>query len=98
MGSKLSTLGYSVYEETGVCCTNHHISKWGIIVDIRNDIQISQPVITSHASLTSRVITVDVILGTTSGTGFTHRIIGAYTPWNPGVNNGDFWTQVTKLC
>jgi hypothetical protein len=33
----------------------------------------------------------------TSGRGFTHRIIGAYAPWNPGVNDGDFWVQVAKV-
>ena len=98
MGTRLATLGYTVYEETGVRCTNHHISKWGIIVGVRSDIQISQPVITSHASLAGRVVAVDIILGTTSGMGFTHRIIGAYALWNPGINDGEFWTQIAKLC
>jgi hypothetical protein len=98
MGPKLTTQGYNVYEETGVRCTNHHISKWGIIVGIWNDIQISQPITITDASLTGHVVAVDVILGTTSGRGFTHRIIGAYASWNPGINDGDFWTQVAKVC
>jgi hypothetical protein len=98
MGSKLSSLGYNVYEETGVCCTNHHISKWGIILGVRSDIQVSQPVKISSASLTGRVVAVDIILGTTAGKGFIHRIIGAYAPWNPGVDDGDFWMQTAKVC
>jgi hypothetical protein len=51
MGTKLFTLRYNVYEETGIHCTNHHISKWGVIVGVRNDIQVSQPVGISHVSL-----------------------------------------------
>src|ERR1700683_1304859 len=97
MGAKLSSLGYNIYEETGVHCTNHHISKWGIIVGIRNDIQVSQPVSISHLSLKGHTVVVDIILGTTAGSGFTHRIIGAYTPWNSGVDEGEFWVQIVKL-
>jgi hypothetical protein len=98
MGSKLSSLGYNVYEETGVPCTNHHISKWGVIVGIRSNIQVSQPVNISHTSLIDRAVAVDIILGTTAGRGFIHRFIGAYAPWNPGVDDGDFWTQIGMVC
>jgi hypothetical protein len=98
MGSKLSSLGYNIYEETGVRCTNHHISKWGIIVGIRSDIQVSQPIKISQSSLNGRVVVVDIVLGTTAGCGFIHRIIGAYAPWNPGVDEGDFWRQIAKIC
>jgi len=80
MGSKLSSLGYNVYEETGVRCTNHHISKWGIILGIRNDIQVSQPISISDTSLYGRAVAVDIILGTSAGIGFTHRIIGRIRP------------------
>jgi hypothetical protein len=45
-----------------------------------------------------RLIAVDVVLGTSSGKGFVHRIIGAYAPWNPGIDDGEFWTQVAKVC
>jgi len=92
MGLKLSSIGYNVYEETGICCTNHHISKWGIIVGIRSDIQVYQPVGITHASLNGHVVAIDIVLGTTAGKGFIHRIIGAYALWNPGVDDGDFWT------
>jgi hypothetical protein len=98
MGAKLSSLGYNIYEETGVCCTNHHISKWGVIVGIRTDIQVLQPVSITHSSLNGRAVAVDIVLGTTAGTGFIHRIIGMYVLWNPGVDDGDFWVQIAKLC
>ena len=98
MGSRLSSLGYNIYEETGVRCTNHHISKWGIIVGVHSDIQVSQPVNISHASLNGHVVAVNIILGTTAGRGFSHRIIGAYAPWNLGVEDGDFWAQIARVC
>jgi hypothetical protein len=79
MGSWLPVQDYNVYEEMGIPCTNHHISKWGIIIGVRKDIQVSQYIFLSHVALI-----VNVILGTSSGKGFIHRIIGAYAPWNPG--------------
>jgi hypothetical protein len=98
MSSKLSSLGYSVYEETAVRCTNHHISKRGIILGVHSDIQVSQPICISHPSLKGCVVAIDIVLGTDAGKGFIHRIIGAYAPWNPSVDDGEFWIQVAKLC
>jgi hypothetical protein len=98
MGAKLSLLRYNIYKETGIHCTNHHISKWGIIVGIRNDIQVSQPVSISHSSLIGHTVVVDIILGTTAGSGFIHRIIGKYVLWNPGVDKGELWVQMAKIC
>ena len=34
-----------------VVSMNHHISKWGVIVGVHNDIQVLQPVGISHVSL-----------------------------------------------
>jgi hypothetical protein len=90
MSSKLSSLGYSLYEETGVQCTNHHISKWGIIVDVRSDIQISQPIHISHPSLRGHIVAVDVVFGTDIGNGFMHRIVGAYAV----TRKIDFYTNL----
>jgi hypothetical protein len=81
---------YNVYEEVGVCCTNHHTPKWGIIVGIHKDLQISQHISISHSSLIGRIVAVDVVLGTMASKGFIHRIIGAYTLWNPGVGDDEF--------
>jgi hypothetical protein len=41
---------------------------------------------------------IDIVLGTSSGKGFIHRVIGAYAPWNPGIDDSDFWAQVMMLC
>ena len=98
MSSHLLTPEYNVYEETGIHCTNHHICKWGVIVGIQKDIQVSQHLSLSHPSLNGRLVTVDIILGTSSSKAFVHRFIGAYTPWNPSTDDGDFWTQVAKIC
>jgi hypothetical protein len=98
MGPKLSILGYNIYEEIDVQCANHHISKWGMTVSIPHDLQVSQPVCVSHMSLVGHMAVVDMILGTSDRSSFIHRIIGAYTPWNPGIDDGSFWTQLTKLC
>jgi hypothetical protein len=99
MGSKFSSLGYNVYEETGICCSNHHISKWGIILGVQSDIQVSQPVKISSASLIGRVVAVDIILGTTAGKGFIHRIIGAYgiLVWMT-VTSGCRWPRYARAC
>jgi hypothetical protein len=43
-------------------------------------------------------VVVDIILGTTAGKGFVHRTIGTYAPWNPSVDDGDFWMQMAKVC
>ena len=77
---------------------NHHLYKWGLIVGIRKDLQITQRLSLSHAALLGRVIAVDFVIGTSHGRGFVHRFIGAYAPWNPGGANSEFWNQVTDIC
>jgi hypothetical protein len=67
-------------------------------VGICSDIQVLQPISISQSSLNGCVVIVDIVLGTTAGCGFIHRIIGAYAPWNPSVDDGDFWLQITKIC
>ena len=98
MGSKLLREDYNIFEETGVKTENHHLYKWGIVVGVRKDLQVSQQVPLSHPALNGRVIAIDVVLGTSNGQGFIHRFIGTYAPWNPGGTDSDFWTQVTCAC
>ena len=98
MGSKLLKEDYNIFEETGVKTENHHLYKWGIVVGVRKDLQVSQQVPLSHPALNGRVIAIDVVLGTSNGQGFIHRFIGTYAPWNPGGTDSDFWTQVTCAC
>jgi len=97
MGSKLLKNDYNIFEETGVKTDNHHLYKWGIVVGIRKDLQISQKIQLSHSALIGRVIAIDIILGTSHGRGFIHRFIGTYAPWNPGGTDNDFWSQVDMV-
>jgi hypothetical protein len=98
MGSKLLKNDYNIFEETGVKTDNHHLYKWGIVVGIRKDLQISQKIQLSHSALTGRVIAIDIILGTSNGWGFIHCFIGTYTLWNPGGTDNEFWSEITFIC
>jgi hypothetical protein len=98
MGGKLPRDDYNIFEETGVKTNNHHLYKWGIVVGVRKDLQISQQIILSHSALTGRAIAIDLVLGTSIGRGFIHRFVGTYTPWNPGGTDNEFWTQITQIC
>ena len=72
MGSKLPKDGYNIFEETGVKTNNHHLYKWGIVVGVRKDLQISQQITLSHSVLMGRAIAIDFVLGTSQGHGFIH--------------------------
>jgi hypothetical protein len=91
------TVGPRGYPEV-VKTYNYYLYKWGIVVGICKDLQISQRVVISHPSLAGCVIAIDFVLGTSSGRGFIHRFIGVYAPWNPGSADNDFWMQVTLIC
>ena len=98
MGSKLLKNDYNIFEETGVKTDNHHLYKWGIVVGVRKDLQISQKIPLSHSALAGRAIAIDIVLGTSNGRGFIHRFIGTYAPWNPGGTDNEFWPQITSIC
>ena len=98
MGSKLLKNDYNIFEETGVKTDNHHLYKWGIVVGIRKDLQISQKIQLSHSALIGRAIAIDIILGTSNGRGFIHRFISTYAPWNPGGTDNEFWSEITSIC
>jgi hypothetical protein len=46
------------------------------------------------------VIALDIVLPNTSGNYSSHRLIGAYAPWNPGDDDGTrpFWSDMANLC
>jgi hypothetical protein len=98
MGGKLLRDDYNIFEETGVKTENHHLYKWGIMVGVHKDLQISQQVTLSHLAYMGRTIAIDHVLGTSIGKGFIHRFIGTYAPWNPGGTDNGFWTQITQIC
>jgi hypothetical protein len=97
-GPNLPNTEYTIFEEPGVKADNHHLYKWGVALGICKGIQVAQHVQITSDSLRGRVIAVDVVLQTNNGEDFYHRVIGAYTPWDPG-NAGtlDFWPELTKL-
>lgn len=43
------------------------------------------------------MIAIDLVLGTANGQRFIHQLIEAYTPWNPGGNEGGFWSKITDI-
>jgi hypothetical protein len=98
MGGKLPIRDYNIFEETGVKTDNHHLYKWGVIVGVRKDLQITQTLSLFHAALLGRVIVVDFVIGTSHGRGFVHCFVGTYAPWNPGGADSEFWNQVTYIC
>ena len=98
MGSKLLKDDYNIFKEVGVKTDNHHLYKWGIVVSVCKDIQVSQQITISHPTLNGRPIAIDVVLGTSHGQGFIHRFIGTYALWNPGGTDRKFWTQITLIC
>ena len=100
VSSSLPYSDYSIFEEPGVRSAEGHPYKWGLIVGVRKDIQVAQRVSVSQQSLKGRVIALDIVLTTNLGKGFIHRIIGAYAPWNPGIDQISqlFWEDLTNLC
>ncbi|KAJ7503894.1 hypothetical protein B0H11DRAFT_2352779 [Mycena galericulata] len=103
LSSKLPSFEYNIFEEDAVPQSHGKAHKWGVAVGIRKDVQISQRVSITEASLRGRLLAIDIIMPTDSGRGYIHRVIGIYAPWDPGINNVDpnarqFWADVTEFC
>ena len=71
-----------------------------MVVGVRKDLQVAQQISISQQSLKGRVVVLDIVFTTNLGKGFIHRVIGAYAPWNPGIDelSQAFWDNVTNLC
>ena len=54
----------------------------------------------TQPALKGRLIAVDLVIPLESGSGFSHRVIAAYAPWNvtDSSDTAAFWAEVTKLC
>jgi len=100
LSSSLPYHGYDIYEEAGEQDQPHHPVKWGIVVGVRKDIQISRRLNIKYRSLKGRVIVLDLVLPSSDGRCYPHRLIGVYAPWNPGDDgiSHSFWTDLTDLC
>ncbi|KAJ7327650.1 hypothetical protein DFH08DRAFT_968057 [Mycena albidolilacea] len=98
-GPNLPNGDYNIFEEPGVQADNHHLYKWGVALGICKNIQIAQHVQVTAAAIRGRVVTVDIVLQANNSSSFTHRVIGAYAPWDPSTPAmRDFWPELTKLC
>lgn len=98
--SKLAYTEYQIFEERGTAVTGHHLYKWGAALGIKKSITVSQRVPITHPALKGRLIAVDIVIPLESGSGFTHRILAAYAPWNvtDSSETALFWTEASKLC
>jgi hypothetical protein len=92
---------YTIHESTGVLRTGQKRGhKWGIAVGVRRDIQILQRVQIQDDAAAGRLVALDIFLPTADGKGISHRFIGCYAPWDPGLDmlSRRFWPLLTKLC
>ena len=91
---------YQYFEEHGIPVSGHHLYKWGVILGIKKGITVSQRVPISHRSLVGRLIAVDIVIPLDSGSGFIHRVIAAYAPWDvtDSSDTANFWADATKVC
>ena len=98
--AKMSYDDYQFFEERGVPVSGHHLYKWGVILGVKKGISVSQRVNVSHPALNGRVVAVDVVIPLDSGSGFIHRIIAAYAPWDvtDTSETAAFWSEAAKLC
>ena len=98
--NSLPHLEYEIFEEAVEPSNNFHTFKWGMILGIHKDAQILQRVTMTQLFLKGRIIAADVTLLTHNGIVFTHRVIRAYAPWNPGGpnNEGLYWPVLTEFC
>ena len=98
--SKMAYTDYQIFEEQGIPVSGHHLYKWGVVLGIKKGIAVSQRVNASHSSLTGRLVAVDIVIRLNNGSGFTHRVIAAYAPWDvtDSSDTASFWSEAAKLC
>ena len=88
VAGRLPTDDYHILEEKSK--PTNGTWKWGVAIGIRK-LQIQ------HEELKGRIIAVDILLPSTNGCGFPHRIFGVYAPWDPGSKTS-FWEKMTETC
>ncbi|KAK0489970.1 hypothetical protein EDD18DRAFT_1417512 [Armillaria luteobubalina] len=93
---QITLKNYNIFEERSQPTTGTW--KWGVILGIRDDIQVVQRLAITKAILKSRVLAVNVALSDVEGNAFLHRVFAVYAPWNPGSDSAEFWVSLTDLC
>ena len=98
--SKMSYNEYQIFEGHGVPVVGHHLYKWGVVMGIKKGITVSQRIPVSHPALKGRLLAVDIVIPLSNGSGFTHRVIAVYAPWDVGdtCETAAFWTEASRLC
>ncbi|TFY51956.1 hypothetical protein EVJ58_g10282 [Rhodofomes roseus] len=94
---RLKLRGYRLYESPGVKLTSGKGGKWGVIVGVRRDLQAQR--LDTPSALAGRAVALDLVIPSNDGTGFPHRFIGLYAPWNPGGDDASssFWNDIANL-
>ncbi|KAK0446584.1 uncharacterized protein EV420DRAFT_1767751, partial [Desarmillaria tabescens] len=98
VSSRMDVRGYKIFESPGLK-TNARSVKWGILAGVHSSLATQQVQIPSD--LSGRVLAIDIVLPTTNGHGFVHRLIGLYAPYDPGTDSDrlhTFWQQIRTLC
>ncbi|KAF8972557.1 hypothetical protein BDZ97DRAFT_1722685, partial [Flammula alnicola] len=104
VSSRLSLSDYMFYESPGLPLGEHPSTrkrgKWGVIVGVRRGL-FNVQLVPLPSILAGRAVALDLTIPTTDNRGFTHRLIGIYAPWNPGVGDSsdhDFWPAISQIC
>ncbi|KAG6807018.1 hypothetical protein H0H92_009142 [Tricholoma furcatifolium] len=96
VSQRLQLTGYNIFESPGRP-SGHRSGKWGVMVGIHRSLTVARQV-SLPSELDARVLALDVVIPTLEHTGFTHRLIGVYAPWDPGEDPDHFWRCLTDLC
>lgn len=96
---RIRVADYRQVESNGLPMHRSRAAKWGVILGVHSSLQM-QP-LELPSALCGRAAAADIIIPTTTGTGFTHRCVAVYAPWDPGTDGADaqsFWSHISTLC
>ncbi|KAI6011173.1 hypothetical protein EDC04DRAFT_3094738 [Pisolithus marmoratus] len=92
VASHIHALSYHKLESQGLPASSHG-GEWGVILGVSSTVYSQQLSLEAYPALQARAVAVDLLLPTPSGQGVPYRIVGVYTPWDPGILP-DFWPQL----
>ncbi|PPR01351.1 hypothetical protein CVT26_015409 [Gymnopilus dilepis] len=98
VSQRLHLRGYQLHENPGRP-TGRNSAKWGVIVAVKQGLFNVQNLSLPDA-LRGRAVALDLSISTVNHRTFSHRLIGAYAPWDPGGDDDAvlFWPAITDLC
>ncbi|KAK0497442.1 hypothetical protein EDD18DRAFT_1352291 [Armillaria luteobubalina] len=98
VSNKFCTRAYKFIDSPGIPTDRSH-TKWGISLAVHRSLATLPLDIPPH--LCGRVVGIDIVFPTTSGSGYRHRLIGVYAPYDPGIDTqvlANFWDAIQLLC